>query len=297
MTPVLSGISLSKHALLWATAGAGLLALFFFMTFPYDALQARVLAEVERKSGLDVRARNWTFGFPLTMEWRDVELAKRDFGPIRLEAMQARIGLLKLMLGDVALDLRIRQPGASADAGRAEVKVTADSWAFDGPLTLKGRVQHIDLSQVAGPYVSRGVAKAEFSQQWDGARTPGGSINAQGTWRLDVNDIVLERIPIGSATLPSLAFSRAAASLECHEAVCRILELQGDGTDGSFTGEGHITLQRPFAKSAVELTMTITPGPGFASKAAAMGLPPFPAGMPIKFKLTGPLSQVRPALA
>lgn len=295
MTAALARMGLPKHVVLWVAAGAGCLMVFFFMTFPYDALQARVLAEVERNSGLDVRAGRSSFGFPLTMEWRDLELAKPQFGPVRLESMQAKIGLLKLILGDVALDLRIRQLGASADAGRADVNVTAESWSFDGPLSLKGRLRQIDLAQVASPYVTRGVAQGEFSQQW--VASQGGNVPGQGTWRLELKDVLLERVPVGAATLPSLAFSHAVASLECREAVCRVVELQGDGADGSFSGEGQILLQQPLARSAVDLTVTVTPGPGFASKAAAMGLPPFPAGMPIRLKLTGPLTRVRPGLA
>ena len=66
--------------------------------------------------------------------------------------------------------------------------------------------------------------------------------------------------------------------------------------DGSFEGQGQITLQQQLPNSQLALTVTIIPGPGLASKAATLGLPPFPSGTPITVKIVGTLAQARIAL-
>jgi hypothetical protein len=82
----------------------------------------------------------------------------------------------------------------------------------------------------------------------------------------------------------------------CRDAVCDITELKGDGIDGSFTGEGKITLQQPMPASQLALTVTVIPGAGFVSKAGTLGLPVPPPGAPMTIKVVGTLAQARIAL-
>ena len=96
--------------------------------------------------------------------------------------------------------------------------------------------------------------------------------------------------------MPSLSLGRIQASLTCRDAACEVTELKGDGVDGSFTVQGHVTLQPSIQQSILDLTVTVVPGAGFAQKAASFSLPPFQPGTQLTFKLVGPIKNAKVAL-
>src|ERR1041384_2218334 len=51
--------TLKKEPVAWLAAGLASLLLFFFLTFPFGTLQARVLSELVRATGWDLRAADW----------------------------------------------------------------------------------------------------------------------------------------------------------------------------------------------------------------------------------------------
>ena len=73
-------------------------------------------------------------------------------------------------------------------------------------------------------------------------------------------------------------------------------ELKGDGIDGSFSGQGTVTMQQPIQQSQLALSLTVIPGVGFAAKAPGLGIPSLPPGTPFTFKVIGTLAQARVAL-
>jgi type II secretion system protein N len=284
-----------KEIAAWATAGVAALVLSLLATFPYDALHARILAEAQRLTGMEVRVADWAVGMPLGLEWRTVTLSKPAWEPVRLAALEARIGLLKALTGGVGLDLVVKQEEPSA-GGLAKGTVTATSWSFAGPVAVKGEVRQVDLSKLVQRYVRHGLLTGDFTHRLDNPQSPAGSLKGEGSWRATVKDLALDQIPIGAGRMLSLAFTSVTAGLACKDEICTVTEMKGDGLDGSFTGEGTVTLQQPLQSSQLALTVTVVPGAGFASKAAALGLPPLPAGTPMTLKVVGPLAQARIAL-
>ena len=64
-----------KGPLGWILASLACFIVFLFLTFPYGPLQNRLLTELNRATGWDVRATDWSVGFPAGIEWHDVVLA------------------------------------------------------------------------------------------------------------------------------------------------------------------------------------------------------------------------------
>jgi hypothetical protein len=120
-----------------------------------------------------------------------------------------------------------------------------------------------------------------------------GMMKGEGTWKAEARDLAIDRIPVGNGQTLSLAFSRVSAELACKDIECEVTALRGEGIDGSFTGDGKITLQQPMQDSRLALTMTVIPGAGFASKAGPLGIPPLPTGTPITVNIAGTLAQAR----
>ncbi|MDO8357039.1 MAG: type II secretion system protein GspN [Nitrospirota bacterium] len=286
-----------KGPLGWGLATLTGFILSLLLTFPYGPLQSRLLAEFHRASGWEVRAADWSVGFPASIEWRDVVLSGPTIGAIPLEAVRTTIGVFQALFGRLVIDYVVQLPGAAqVGAGRATGSLTAASWGLRGPVSVKGHLQQMELATVLKPYVSQGTAQGDFMHRWDNTQDATAALKGDGTVKMEIKDLVVDRVTAGSAAMPSLALGRIQASLTCHDGVCDVTELKGDGVDGSFTAQGHVTLRQPLQQSLLDLTVTIIPGPGFAQKAASLSLPPFQPGAPLTFKLAGPIMNARVAL-
>ncbi len=286
-----------KGPLGWGLAALACFIVFLFLTFPYGPLQKRLLTELNRSSGWEVRAADWSVGFPVAIEWRDVILTGPTIATIPVEAVRTTFGVFQALLGRLVIDYAIQLPGvAQAGAGRATGSLTAASWSLGGSVAVNGHLQQIDLATVLKPYVSRGTIQGDFMHRWDNAQGAHDALKGDGTVKVEIKDLVVERITSGAASIPSLTFGLIQAALACRNTACELTELKGDGVDGSFTAQGRVTLRQPLQQSLLDLTVTVVPGVGFAQKAASLSLPPFQPGTPLTFKLVGPIMNARVAL-
>ncbi|MBI3355660.1 MAG: type II secretion system protein GspN [Nitrospirae bacterium] len=285
-----------KEILAWTVGGVCVLVLCMMATFPFGALHARLVAELNRATGMEVRVADWAVGLPLGLEWRNITLSKPDWGPIQLAFLQTKVGIVKGLSGGLGLDVVVHLDEASPNAGLAKGTLTASSFSLAGPVAVKGQLQQVDLSKVLRRYVSHGVLNGDFSHRVDSGQATVSAMKGEGTWKADATDLAIDQIPLGNGRTLSLAFNKVSAGLVCRDIVCDITELKGDGIDGSFTGEGKITIQQPLQNTQLALTVTVVPGVGFTSKANTLGLPPLPPGTPMTVKVVGTLAQARIAL-
>jgi type II secretion system protein N len=285
-----------KGPLGWGLASLACFIAFIFLTFPYGPLQNRLLTELNRASGWEVRAADWSVGFPAAIEWHNLVLAGPTIGTIPVEAARATIGIFQAILGQLVVDYAIQLPGMTqAGVGQATGSLTATSWSLEGPIAFKGRLQELDLATVLKPYVSRGMVQGDFMHRWDNAQGAQAALKGDGTVKLEIKDLVVERIVAGTSANSSLMLGHIQAAIACHDGACDVTELKGDGVDGSFTAQGHLALRQPLQQSLLNLTITVIPGAGFAQKAASLSLPPFQPGTPLTFKLVGPIMSARVA--
>lgn len=285
-----------KEILAWVAASLCLLILCLMMTFPYGALHMRVLAELNRATSMEVRVAEWTPGLPLGLEWRNITFSKPDWGPVQLAVLQAKVQVVRALRGELGLDVEGHLDEGVPAAGLARVTLTASSFSLGEPVTVRGELQQVDLSRILRRYVSHGVLNGDFSHRVVSSQAPDGLLRGEGAWRAEVRDLAVEQIHVGNGRTMSLAFAKVSSALVCQDILCTVTELKGEGIDGSFTGEGTITLQRPMENSQLALSVTVVPGAGFASKAATLGLPLLPPGTPMTVKIVGTLAQTRVAL-
>ena len=143
------------------------------------------------------------------------------------------------------------------------------------------------MAAVVKPYVTRGLLQADVTQRWENRGKDGVAFKGDGSWKAEVKDLVLERIPVGPAAIPSLNFSRVTAALACHDAVCDITDFKADGPDGTITAQGRLVLRQTAQASQLEVTVTLLAGAGWAQKAGNLPIPPLPPGTPLTVKLAG----------
>lgn len=287
-------LDVKREPVVWVLAGVGTFLLFLFLTFPYAALQSRILSEITRATGWEVRAADWSAGVPIAVEWRDLTWIKPGVASIPVQLMRLNVGVAGLIMGRHTLDGLVQFPGGGpAGAGRATGTVSASSWSFLGPLSFTGHFQQIDLASVAKPYVARGLLQADLIHRWENHGHEGVVFKGDGSWKVDIKDLVMERIPVGTAVIPSLSFSRVTATVACHDAVCDVVEFKGDGPDGTVTAQGRMVLQQPIQSSMLDLSVTVMAGAGWAQKAGTLPFPPLPPGTPLTFKLAGSVANPR----
>jgi type II secretion system protein N len=287
-----------KGPLAWGMVSLACFIVFLVLTFPYGPLQNRLLAELNRASGWEVRATDWSVGFPVAIEWHDVVLTgPTTVGALSLEAVRTTVGVFQAFLGRLVIDYAVQLPGAGqSGSGRATGSLISDSWSLRSSVAVKGHLQQIDLAAVLKPYVTRGLVQGDFTHRWDSAQGGNAALKGEGTVKFEIKDLQIERIPAGAASIPALSFGRILATMACRDAACDVTELTGDGVDGSFTAQGRMMLRQPLQQSLLDLTVTVVPGAGFAQKAASLSLPPFQPGNPVTFKLVGPVMNARVAL-
>jgi type II secretion system protein N len=285
-----------REILGWTLGGISILALCLMATFPYGMLQARIVAELTRATGMEIRVADWTVGLPPGIEWRNVTLSQPNWTPIQLTGLQAKLGVMKALNGTFGLDVVAKLNDTASPTGLAKGTVTASSLALEGPVTIKGQVQQVDLSQIFRRYVTHGTLNGDFSHRVDAGQATFAGMKGEGMWTAEATDLVIDQIPLGNGRTLSLTFSKVSAGLVCRDLRCDVTHLKGDGIDGSFTAEGHITIQQPMQLSQLDLIVTVVPGLGFASKAGALGLPSPPPGTPMTVKIVGALAQARIAL-
>ncbi|MBX3303995.1 MAG: type II secretion system protein GspN [Nitrospira sp.] len=282
--------------LAWAVAGICILAICILVTFPYGMLQARLVAELTRATGMDVRVSEWTMGLPLNLEWRTVTLSKPNITSIEMAVIQAKLGVLQALGGTLGLDIIVQLDEHSSRTSLAKGTLMASSFSLSGPMAIKGQLQQVDLSKLIRRYVTRGTLNGDFSHRAESGQSATTLMKGEGTWTAEATDLVIDQIPLGNGRSLSLTFSSVSAGLSCRDLLCDVTHMNGEGIDGSFTGEGRITLQQPMPNSQLALTVTVVPGPGFASKAGPLGLPSPPPGTPMTVKIIGTLAQTRIAL-
>jgi type II secretion system protein N len=279
-------LTLKREPLAWVLAGLGCFFLFFFITFPFGTLQARVLSELMRATGWEIRAADWSPGIPVAVEWHDLTWTRPGGGSIPLQLMRLNVGVTGLLMGQKTVDGLVQFPGGGQPA-KATATVSAPSWSFLGSLSLKAHAQHIDLAAVVKPYVTRGLLEADIVHRWENHGKEGITFKGDGSWKAEIKDLVLERLPMGTVVFPSLTFSRVTAALNCHDAVCDVTDFKGDGPDGTITAQGRLFLRDPLQTSTMELTVTVLAGAGWAQKAGNLPIPPLPPGTPLTVKLAG----------
>jgi len=287
-----------KGPLAWGMVSLASFIVFFFLTFPYGPLQNRLLAELNRASGWEVRATDWSVGFPVGIEWHDVVLTgPTTIGALSLEAVRTTMGVFQAFLGRLVLDYAVQLPGAGqSGSGRATGSLTSDSWSLRSALAVTGHLQQVDLAGVLKPYVTRGLVQGDFAHRWDSAQGGDAALKGEGTIKFEIKDLETDRISAGASSIPALSFGRVLGTMACRDAACDVTEYKGDGVDGSFMVQGRMMLRQPLQESLLDLTVTLVPGAGFAQKAASLSLPPFQPGNPVTFKLVGPVMNARVAL-
>lgn len=294
MTTVIAIMKL-KPAMVWALSLLGLTGLFFLLTFPYDQLQGRVLAELSQRSGLRLHADSWSFAGPVGIEWSSVDVQGKDVPRVLLDRLQVSLRLGDLLQGRSVIDGMATVAGTGdAKDGRLTARLQFLGWPFSGPADLKGRVDLRNLAVFGVPRIGQGRLEGDFHHQWakfERLTLEKGLLEGQAEWTLKGSDLVLDPIQFGAFTVPRIRLAEVSGQVKCEDARCRVPMLEGEGPDGRLTGNGSVTLHTPLRESQLTLSVAVTPSAGLLQKTSAQGLTPALGGRTVTFNLNGPIAR------
>ena len=284
----------------WTLCGVALVIVFLLVTFPYEQLQARVLAELSRRSGLMMTADQWLLARPLGLEWRELGLTGSDLPRIHVDRLQLSLSARSLLGGRPGLVGSAEfGGGAAGQRGQVTSRVTLSSWSRPVLSHLTGTVERLDLGKLGVPTLKRGLLRADFDQQWrelPGSSGAGQLQPADGQWQIELTEVQLESIPLGPAMLPSVGLASLKGRLQCREGTCRIEMLEGRGPDGTLKGTGMLVIRNPLPQSDLTLSVTLIASPEFAQRASAAGFALASPGLPVNITLKGPVENLQLAL-
>lgn len=287
---------MSRAALGWALYTIAALGVFLALTFPYAQLQARLLDEVARGTGLEVRADRWEPVWPLGIAWSDVSATAPGLPRFGADLVSVHTEIWSLVQGPAILHGQIRLPGPQGAGGLITGRLLLNRWSPQGPGRLTGSVEQLNLPALSLPLIKQGTLRGTFDQRWTQLASPSEFLRGQGDWQAEVKGLDLEHVPIGPLTLPSVTFTSLKARLQCQDGTCRIEGLQGDGPDGTVSGEGVLTVLEPLSDSRLILSLSLIVAEAYKRRVPVAALLQGPPGAPVKVTLTGPLTRLQATL-
>lgn len=276
-----------KRGLLWTLYAGLMVVAFLLLTFPYDQLQARILAEVSRNTGWTIAAGQWSLSWPAGLEWRDVSVVAPGAPQVRLDRVRVSLVPASVLQKHPSVTARIESgEGPEETRGYVIGHGTLRAWSKKPVLVrVTGTAERFDVGRLGLPGMKRGLLKGEFDQRWNEA--------GEGKWQLEFTDMQLESIPVGPAVLPLVRFSNLKARAQCRDSLCQIESFSGTGPDGTLSATGTLGPRNPAVASELAVAVTLTVSQEFAQRAAANGMAMALPGTPLSINLKGPVSNLQ----
>jgi len=285
-----------------------LLFVFFYLTFPMDALRGRILAEFERQQRYGRSASEpvmtleigeldtyWLSGIELEdlkltvppkvdkpkAAFPGLDAAKDTAEPsvIEIEHVHARVRLLPLLVGKVMVDFRVEAfggtvRGSAPYASVGNVEVELERIHLDRIAPLRSMLQNQPIFGVLSGAVLLTPEDGKFAKAI-------GKVDLQ----LDEVSLFDGKSKLFGVALPAAQIGRMTLAAKADKGLLTIEELSVQGKDLELAGEGKVRLNETYKRSSADLYLKFKFADGYRDKDdATRGL------------LGKPGSKIRPAI-
>ena len=266
------------------------------LTFPYDPLHAMFLLRLSERAGMDIRTEQWGLRWPAGIVWNHPSIHVAGLQRVDAKQIQVDVTLGSLLRGQPVLIWSGHVGGRDGSNGPIKGELSFASWSWSGPAQVLGSVEQLDLSQLALPLVKKGFLRSRFERRWTDLSHAGLSWLEEGTWHVELSELTLEQLPIGSRAMSLPTLSSLSGRLECHAGRCRVESLRGECQDGMLSGEGELVWHDPLSTSHLALTVSVIMTEALKERLHLLSLGPSTPGLPQKITLSGPLSDLHVSL-
>ncbi len=242
--------------------GVAAFLVFFYITFPFNLVQDKVIRVAEAESGCQITAGSQSTTPPLRMKWEQVLLLCPAGASMMIASIETDIAVLPLLLhrqGQV--DVRILMPEEGSQVtGSITASTTPQGYAF----SLKGEGTGIRLDPVG---ISGLLDYIRGEAVWTGENL----LTGVGSLAIGLSDIHIDPtaspIPLGNlgmiTTLAgvkdiSISTLQGEVTWQSNTLSVKMFNAQGEVADLISDG-GQFTLHEPVSESIVSMTLAIIP--------------------------------------
>lgn len=281
----------------WGLYIVAMVGLFLVLTFPYDALHAKLLTHLIQRTGVGISIERWQIRWPAGIAWNHLSFTPPGFPELQADQLQVNLSLASFLSGTPTLEGTARLvEGGEGGNGLIRTRLTFHTWSLSGPVQIVGTIEQLDLARLPLTVVKKGVLKSQFEQQWSDFSNRDRFLVSDGNWQMELTGLALAPMRLGPLALPALTLSNLTGRLDCQAGTCRIQAVKGQGPDGIFSGEGTLIPREPMANSQLTVTVSLTIAEAFKQR---LNLPTFQLGMlnmPLRVTISGPLSNLQVSL-
>ncbi len=226
-----------------------LLVFFLYMTFPYQKLEARLIAMLEQALDCQIRVDQSQPFFPIGLNWKQIHLhPQMGFkGDVMVEQARARIYLLPLLQRRIETDFLIEALGG-------KIRGSFSVQRRDGKMHYYFQESAQDLElQALGldiPFKMEGRLRLDLEATWQDQDL----LRGNGSGDLELLGVKTVGVFVNGMQLPDLSFSRAAAKLGLKNNVMTVENFSVQGPHIEATGQGTVLLRNRWSDGLLNLT-------------------------------------------
>lgn len=253
-------------------------AVFVALWFPYDRLQAVLLAELSRQTHARLTVSSGGFVFPAGVSWRGVRIHPLDGPEVLIDALRVRVALLPLIRRVIDADVTWEAYGGRA---RGSWVLRRDANGTRSEVDQIG--QGFDLSRLpmmpAGNW--RGVIRVDLNGQWTNQAWWAGD----GSGSIEVADLRADGLSVGGFPVNGIVFDTVSGQIRLKGGTLTLQRLAARGALGAVSGSGTVLMRMPWTESVVNLALSLSPAPGAAAKVPWLALAG--TGSPMTVQIAG----------
>jgi len=249
---------------LYALAALGL---FLALSFPFERVQGALIAQLARQMHSRVTVESGGFRFPLGVGWRGVRIEPIAWGgpALNLDVVRIRVALLPLVRRTIEAEVAWEAYGGRA-RGASVVRLESGhaQWTVD-------QFGHgFDLSRLpffpSGQW--RGTLQLNLSDRW----TDDAWLAGEGAGSFEVAGLGIDGLTMAGFPVNGIEFDTVTGQIAFKGGTVAIRRVAARGPLGTVAGDGTLLVRTPWAESVLNLTLTLNPTPGAASRVPLLAL-------------------------
>jgi type II secretion system protein N len=255
---------------LYAVVAAGL---FLVLTFPYERLQAALVAGVARSTHARVTVESGRFLFPLGVGWRGVRFEPAGdrgrllvpFNALTVDAVRIRVALWPLLRRTVDADIAWEAYG-----GRSRGTWVSRPAPGGARFALDQVGQGFELARL--PFLPpgdwRGTLRLDLTCRW----TNEAWWTGEGAGSAEVTGLRIDGLTVAGVPLNGIEFDTIAAQIALKGGTVTVQRFAAGGALGTTSGEGTVLVRMPWSESILNLTLKLSPSAGAAARVPLLAL-------------------------
>jgi len=261
--------------------GLGFFLIFFYVHFPFDIVQKKMVRAFEIESSCRLEAQGQKVLFPLRFRWHNIRVLCPNSAQVLFDSIEANVAILPILLkqtGEIGFKIKIADQGGDI-VGTLMVDPTPEGIAFSIKEAGVGAGVHIDYRGFSGILDTNGVGN------WIGQDV----LLGNGVFNFHVKDAHFRNQAL-PWPISDISFAKMTGRISWETGVVSVGDFSAEGETAHLTSRGgSLVLHEPFSESFISLAVNVSPR-GQLKQVAELMIAGYSAKKPLTLNITGPLT-------